>query len=207
VGARYRITYQSINTTRKSPEFKRATSNEQRANEQRATSNEQRATSPLQLEREPKLEQLAARPLAARPPLNRSRTHEYDAYRSGSIVQIPPMPSFKDLQVWQKARGLLLRIDVIVKRIQRHHPRLADQLGRSAESVPACIAEGRGRSTDRDFAHYVSMAIGSVCEVENHLQRCLDVGAVSGDEHETLTESAIEVRKMLIGLLKKLREA
>lgn len=66
---------------------------------------------------------------------------------------------------------------------------------RAAESVPATIAEGRGRSTDRDFAHYISMAIGSVTELEHHLQRAFDGELITGEEHESLTEAAIEVRK------------
>jgi len=115
------------------------------------------------------------------------------------------MSSFRDLLVWQKAHALVLRIDLVIARIQRRRPRLADQLGRSAESVTACIAEGRGRATDKDFAHFISMAIGSATEVENHVQRGFDLGLIPQAEHESLTESVIEVRKMLIGLHKRLR--
>ena len=78
-------------------------------------------------------------------------------------------------------------------------------MARAAESVPACIAEGRGRSTDKDFAHFVSMAIGSVTELEYHLQRACDLALIDAEEHQALTAAAIEVRKMLIGLRKKLR--
>ena len=106
--------------------------------------------------------------------------------------------------VWQKAHALSLRVAPIAARIQRKHPRLADQLLRTAESVPACIAEGRGRSTDKDCAHYISMGIGSITELEHHLQRAFDGGYISSAEHESLTDAAIEVRKMLIGLKKKL---
>ena len=49
------------------------------------------------------------------------------------------------------------------------------------------------------------MAMGSVSEVENHLQRAFDLEILSDDEHEALTEGGIEVRTMLIGLLKQLR--
>ena len=114
------------------------------------------------------------------------------------------MSSFKDLVVWQKANALEQRVDVVVKRIRRHHPRLADQLERAAESVTAAIAEGRGRSTDKEFAHYVSIAIGSASEVENCIQRAYDKQLISQHEHESLTLATIEVRKMLIGLRKKL---
>ena len=114
------------------------------------------------------------------------------------------MASFRTLLVWQKANALSNRVDGTAARLQRKRPRLADQLGRCAESVPACIAEGRGRSTDKDFAHFISMAIGSVTELEHHLQRAFDLGFIDSEEHDVLTESAIEVRKMLIGLRRRL---
>ena len=115
------------------------------------------------------------------------------------------MNSFKKLIVWQKAHTLALRADELSERIAPKKPGLAKQLGRSADSVPATIAEGRGRATDADFAHYVTMAIGSVTEVENHLQRGYDGRVIPVADYESLTESAIEIRKMLVGLRKRLR--
>jgi S23 ribosomal protein. len=115
------------------------------------------------------------------------------------------MADFRKLIVWQKAHALALRADQIAKRIGRQKPSLAKQLERAADSVPANIAEGRGRSTDADFAHFLSMSIGSVTEVENHLQRAFDGGLIPEDEHTELTDAAIEVRRMLIGLRRTLR--
>ena len=114
------------------------------------------------------------------------------------------MSSFKNLLVWQKANALEREIDAIASRIRRRHPRLADQLERAAESITAAIAEGRGRSTDRDFAHYVSIAIGSASELENWVQRAFDKRLISEEEHVRLTLNTIEVRKMLIGLRNRL---
>lgn len=114
------------------------------------------------------------------------------------------MADFRKLLVWQKATALAKRVDAIVPRIRRKKPRLADQLERSAESVAACIAEGRGRATDKDFAHFVTLAIASVTELEHHLQRAYDCEFLDEDEHRSLTDDAIEVRKMLIGLRKRL---
>jgi four helix bundle protein len=115
------------------------------------------------------------------------------------------MTNFRKLLVWQKAHALSLRADQLAKRMARRKPALAKQLERAADSVPANIAEGRGRSTDADFAHFLSIAIGSVTEVESHLQRGLDAEAISEEEHRELSESAIEVRRMLIGLRKRVR--
>jgi len=115
------------------------------------------------------------------------------------------MNSFRKLLVWQKAHDLALRADTLSKRIAPKKPTLARQLERAADSVPSNIAEGRGRATDADFAHFVTMAIGSVTEVENHLQRGYDGGLIPRAEYESLTDAAIEVRKMPVGLRKALK--
>src|SRR3954467_12384461 len=97
------------------------------------------------------------------------------------------MANFRSLLVWQKAHALSLRIDVVARRFGRSKPRLADQIERAGESMPAAIAEGRGRATDKDFAHYVTIGIGSSTELENHLQRAFDLALISSREHEELT--------------------
>jgi four helix bundle protein len=122
-----------------------------------------------------------------------------------SRVVLWVMRSFRDLLVWQKSRAVLLRLDPIIKRIARHNVRLADQLRRSAESVPEALAEGCGRSTDKDFAHYVSIAGGSASEVENQIQRAADLKLIAEPEYASLTADIVEVRKMLSGLHKRLR--
>ena len=114
------------------------------------------------------------------------------------------MPGFRSLLVWQKATALAQRIGPVSQRILRRNRRLADQLVRSAESVGANIAEGKGRATDRDFRHFVTIAIGSVTELDHHLQRALDSSLLTAAEHESLLIDVVEVRKMLFGLRKKL---
>jgi four helix bundle protein len=115
------------------------------------------------------------------------------------------MRSFRDLIVWQKSRALVLRLDPVVKRIEPRNPRLGDQLRRAAESIAEALAEGCGRATDKDFAHYVSMASGSASEVENLIQRAFDLRLIAEAEHTSLTADIVEIRKMLYGLHKRLR--
>jgi four helix bundle protein len=115
------------------------------------------------------------------------------------------MANFKKLLVWQEATELATLIDELAKRIARTKPRLADQLERAASAIPALIAEGSGRGTDKDFANYCSSAIGETSEVENHLQRGYDAQVVYKDEYEKYTERAISIRRKLIGLRRTLR--
>ena len=114
------------------------------------------------------------------------------------------MADFKKLLVYQKARRLASRMAEYYPRIGKRSRRLADQLERAIESIGDVIAEGRGRATDRDFANFVTMAIGSANEAEHHLERALDRGTLTEAEHASLTADVIEVRKMLIGLRKTL---
>src|SRR4051794_31073799 len=106
------------------------------------------------------------------------------------------MRPFRNLVVWQKARAFVLRLDPIVRRLERRNPRLADQLRRAAESIPEALAEGCGRSTDRVFAHSVSIAGGSASEVENPLHRPFALALISKAKPPPLTADIVEVRKM-----------
>jgi four helix bundle protein len=115
------------------------------------------------------------------------------------------MSSFRSLSVWQKADALCQRVEDVADLFAHKNSRLAAQLVEAAASIPANLSEGRGRETDRDFSRFVTMAIGSANEVENHLQRALNRRLISDAIHHELTDKVIEVRKMLYGLRKALR--
>ena len=115
------------------------------------------------------------------------------------------MADFKKLLVYQEARRLAKRIAEYHPRFRKKGRRLADQLGRALESIGDAIAEGRGRATDKDFANFMTIAIGSANEAEHHLLHALDGGILTEAEHRSLTDDVIEARKMLIGLRRRLR--
>lgn len=115
------------------------------------------------------------------------------------------MADFRKLLVWQKAHALAVRVTPLLPRIRRVSRRLADQIERSSESIGEAIAEGRGRATDKDFASFVTTAIASANELEHQLQRALELGGLTPEEHDPAAAATIEVRRMLIGLRKRLR--
>ena len=114
------------------------------------------------------------------------------------------MSDFRKLQVWQKAHTLSLEAGDFANRFARKRRTLADQITRAGDAIPSHIAEGRGSASDADFARYVTMAIKEANELENHFQRAVDAGLCPRMEHQRLTTDTIEVRKMLIGLRKRL---
>ena len=82
---------------------------------------------------------------------------------------------------------------------------LCDQLRRAAISVPSNIAEGFGRATNKDFAHFLSQARGSLFEVETQLLIAKDLGFVGDVEPEL--ELSSELGKILNVLIRKLTPA
>ena len=78
--------------------------------------------------------------------------------------------SHRDLLVWQKAMDLVELVYSITNLFPTSETyRLTAQLTRAAVSVPANIAEGYGRASTRDYAHFLSIAKGSLMETETLL--------------------------------------
>ena len=71
-------------------------------------------------------------------------------------------------------------------------------------SIAANIVEGSSRGSDQDFAKFVQIAIGSASELEYHLHVAADLNFISQEELAARGPGVVEVRKMLIGLKKKL---
>ncbi len=103
---------------------------------------------------------------------------------------------FQKLGVWQDAR----RLNLAVYRLTRGFPDaekfgLTSQLQRSSISIAANIAEGSGRNSDRDFAHFLEQSYGSAMEVASHLFLAGDLGYVPGEPLEACLE---EINKAAI---------
>jgi four helix bundle protein len=81
---------------------------------------------------------------------------------------------------------------------------LASQLRRAATSVPGNIAEGRGRLGAREFRHHVSIANGSLCEVETYVELASRRGYIDEETTEELFGRCQELAKVIWGLLRSL---
>jgi four helix bundle protein len=110
------------------------------------------------------------------------------------------MQDFRNLQVWQKSHKLTLETYAVCANIT--HPRfysLRDQLTRAAVSVPANLAEGCGRTGDRELRRFVRVSLGSASELEYHLLLAHDLGLLPQAVHERLAAATVEVKRMLSG--------
>ena len=90
------------------------------------------------------------------------------------------MHNFRRLQVWEKAHAAAVEIERLLDRIpRRNNVDLISQIRRAAVSIPANIVLGSGRTSDRDFAHYLEIALASAGETEYHLQLAADTKKIS----------------------------
>ncbi|MEZ6022527.1 MAG: four helix bundle protein [Hyphomonadaceae bacterium] len=114
--------------------------------------------------------------------------------------------SYRQLTVWAKAMALAKEIyrlaDLMPK---REEYRLTAQMVRAAISIPANIAEGRARATRKDYAHFISIARGSVAELETLLLLAESAALLPADEVAGTLASAEEVGRMLNTMHAKLK--
>src|SRR5215212_4131196 len=116
-----------------------------------------------------------------------------------------PMADFKKLAVWQKARKLTVETIRACEDISGSTGSIVrTQLVRAILSVPANIAEGSAKQSDREFRRFVRIALGSITEAESHLIIASDLELVDENDFEHLNPQIEDVRKMLTGLSKRL---
>lgn len=114
--------------------------------------------------------------------------------------------SYRDLLVWQKSMDLVVSSYDIAKRLpHQENYGLISQIQRAAVSTPANIAEGHGRRHRGDYLHHLSMARGSLLELETHLLISVRLAYVQSEDIEAVLGLADEVGRMISGLIQRLR--
>jgi four helix bundle protein len=78
---------------------------------------------------------------------------------------------------------------------------LSDQIRRAVVSIPSNIAEGCGRTTNRDYAHFLSIARGSLYETMTQIELAKSIGYI--DAIKEIEFVAVEISRMLTTLIKK----
>ena len=115
--------------------------------------------------------------------------------------------SYRELVVWQRSMALVTEI----YRITEDFPKselfgLTSQLKRAVVSIPSNIAEGQGRDSSREFLYHLSVAYGSLMEVETQIQIARNLSFVDEQGAAKLIEKCGEVGRMLNGLTRSLRK-
>lgn len=115
------------------------------------------------------------------------------------------MQGFKELIVWQKSMELVEEVYRIIRLLPPDEKyALADQIKRSAVSIPSNIAEGRGRNSDREFLRFLNIANGSAYELETQLIICQRLGYMRTEQLQKAFRLCNEICRMLNAIIKKL---
>lgn len=108
---------------------------------------------------------------------------------------------FRKLIVWQKAMDLTIEVYSLVRLLPREEIySLSDQMRRSAVSIPANIAEGQGRDTDKEYIRFISIARGSLWELLTHIEICERLNYISTAQSAKSRDLITEISKMLLAL-------
>ena len=115
---------------------------------------------------------------------------------------------FEKLDVWQEAVDL----STSVYQVSRSFPDderfgLTSQIRRSSVSVAANIAEGSGRSSDREFTRFVEIAFGSLMETVSHLTIASRQSFVTNEAYNDLYTHCEKLGKMLSAFKKRLKSS
>ena len=112
---------------------------------------------------------------------------------------------FKSLIVWQKSMALTQEIYRLTGLLPaRENYALADQMRRSAVSIPSNIAEGSRRTGRKEYAHFVAIAHGSLAELETQILIAID--CYPKIPFNKLLSSVDEISRMLLALGRRLKD-
>ena len=118
------------------------------------------------------------------------------------------MRDFHKLMIWQRSHRLTLEIYKISKTFPKSEIfGLTSQIRRAVSSIPTNIAEGCGRNSKKEFAHFLQIAIGSATEVEYQLLLAHDINYINDDDYQILTDETVAVRKMIIKYQSELKSS
>ena len=111
----------------------------------------------------------------------------------------------KDLLVWQRSVELASRIYLATGRFPEvERLGLSLQMRQSALAAAASIADGAGRAVRAEYIRFLDRARGSLAELETQVHIAGNLQLIQ--EHPRLHEEVAEVRRLLIALIRKLRE-
>ena len=116
------------------------------------------------------------------------------------------MKTYRELEVWRKGMDM----GVAVYELAAGFPAqerygLASQMQRAAVSIPANVAEGYGRVHRGDYVHHLSIARGSLAELETHIALSARLGFAPREKAAELWNMTQEVGRMLSGMIRALQ--
>ena len=107
---------------------------------------------------------------------------------------------------WKKSIDLVVEIYRLIKKLPKEENySLADQMRRAAVSIPSNIAEGRNRSSEKEYLRFLYISRGSLGEIATQIFICVKLGYLKESETEVAFNLCDEVGKMLNTVISKIR--
>jgi four helix bundle protein len=118
------------------------------------------------------------------------------------------MRNYNNYKVWKKSHELVMFIyqNIVPAFPVSEQYELTRQLKRAVYSVPFNIVEGSGRNSEKDFVHFLDMSFCSILEVEYCCLLAKDLSYLNSDQYKNLNEKINNIKAMLIGLIKSIRD-
>jgi four helix bundle protein len=130
---------------------------------------------------------------------------EAGSKESDPRTQTPVFKSYRDLEVWQKAMELIVACYKITESFPKKETfGLASQLQRAAVSIAANISEGHARQHTKEFLQSLSIAYGSLAELETHIEIAKRLGYIAVATAAELNYKTSTLGRMLNGLRRSL---
>ena len=118
------------------------------------------------------------------------------------------MRDFRQLRVWEDAHLLTLEIYKITKIFPKEELfALTSQLRRASASIPSNIAEGCGRGSNKDYANFLQIVLGSAYEVDYQLFLAKELIYLDSESYSQVCKKIDAVKRQLAALLQKVRSA
>lgn len=113
------------------------------------------------------------------------------------------MRNFKDLEVWKEGRTLVKDIYLLTESLPNDEKfGLTSQIKRCVISIPANIAEGCAKDSQKDFARYLQISLGSCFELESHLILSQDLKIINIEKTVICLENIQRLQRRISSLLK-----
>ncbi|MGL2994004.1 four helix bundle protein [Flavobacterium sp. TSSA_36] len=118
------------------------------------------------------------------------------------------MSDFRKILVWQKAMALTTKIYNNSQKFPKEEIfGLTSQLRRSAISIPSNIAEGIGRDSKNELLRFLTIAMGSLFELQTQLEIAKNINFLKEEEFNNMYEDSREIERMLVAFIKKIKES
>ena len=117
------------------------------------------------------------------------------------------MKTYNDLEIWKKGVDFVVKVYDITKSFPKDEIYgITNQMRRAAVSIPSNIAEGSGRNSNKEFVHFLYISYGSCLELETQILISERLGLLGKDKKDAMLVNILELRKMISGLIKVLKE-